>query len=256
VLGRREFCLLAATGLVKATRRVPVALQLFSVREQCERDLPGTFARIAEAGYEGVELAGYYGRAPSDFRKLLAAHRLPCCAAHVPFESLLGKELAATIQFHKDLGNRHLIVPALPTQDAWLSTARRFSEISQALRDHEMSLGYHNHAIEFKPLDGRRPWDVFFSNTSKDVFSELDLGNAGFGGADPVAEMKRFPGRVRFVHVKDYTAAKPDLMVGEGDMNWREFFRVCDAIDAPDWFVIEHDKADIADCLKRFRAAQ
>jgi sugar phosphate isomerase/epimerase len=267
MLGRREFCLLAATGLLQASRRIPVALQLFSVREQCAKDLPDTLSRVAKLGYEGVELAGYHGRSPSELRKLLAERRLPCCAAHVPFESLQGDQLAPTIRFHNALGNRNLIVPGLPdhainSQEAWLSTARRFTEISDVLRGHDMRLGYHNHAVEFKMLNGSRPWDTFFGNSSKDVIIELDLGNAGYGGADPVAALKRFPGRVRFVHVKDYTAAEPDLMVGDGDMNWREFFPVCDRIGGTDWFVIEHDSdpaanlADIEDCLKRFRAKQ
>jgi sugar phosphate isomerase/epimerase len=222
---------------------------------------------VTEFGYDGVELAGYYGRGASEFRTLLAEHHLRCCAAHVSFESLLGNELTATIQFQKTLGNRTLIVPglqadAVSSQEAWISTAKRFAEISRILRRHEMRLGYHNHAIEFKMLNGRRPWDTFFENSSKDILIELDLGNAGFGGAEPVAALKRFPGRARFVHVKDYTASNPDLMIGDGDMNWRDFFPVCDRIAGTDWFVIEHDSdpaanlADIAECLHRFRAKQ
>jgi sugar phosphate isomerase/epimerase len=231
LLRRREFCLLAAAGMSGASRRIPVALQLFSVREQCDKDLASTLFRLAEFGYDGVELAGYYGRGPSEFRKLLAEHHLRCCAAHVPFESLVGDELSATIQFQKVLGNRTLIVPGLPadavsSEEAWISTARQFAEISRILHHHEMRLGYHNHAVEFKMANGRRPWDTFFENSSKDIMIELDLGNAAFGGADPLAALKRFPGRVRYVHVKDYTAARPDLMVGDGDMNWRDFFPV------------------------------
>jgi sugar phosphate isomerase/epimerase len=267
MLGRREFCMLGAAGLLRASRHVPVALQLFSVRQQCDKDLPDTLSRVAQFGYEGVELAGYYGRKPAEFRKLLEEFRLPCCAAHVPFESLLGDELPVTIQFQRALGNRTLIVPGLPadamkSQETWLSTARRFTEISRILHRHEMRLGYHNHAVEFSMLNGRRPWDTFFASSSKDVVIELDLGNAGYGGADPVAALKQFPGRARFVHVKDYTARNPDLMVGDGDMNWRDFFPVCDSIAGTDWFVIEHDSdpaanlADIADCLQRFRAKE
>ncbi len=265
MFSRREFCSLATATLLRASRSTPVALQLFSVREQCQQDLPGTLSRVAELGYQGVELAGYYGHSPADFRKFLADRHLPCCAVHVPFETLAADKIAATIQFHKILGNRNLIVPGLPasataSQEAWLSMARRSRTIAGILHAQGMRLGYHNHAIEFKTIEGMRPWDTFFKRASKDVMIELDLGNAGFEGADPVAALRRFPGRVRFIHVKDYTAAHPDLMPGDGVMNWRDFFPVCDRIAGAEWFVIEYDSnpaanlADIAECLQRFRA--
>lgn len=77
-----------------------------------------------------------------------------------------------------------------------------------------------------------------------------------------MAALRRFPGRVRFVHVKDYSDVNPDLMIGDGEMNWREFSQVCDRIAGTEWFVIEHDSdpaanlEDIGECLKRFRARQ
>jgi sugar phosphate isomerase/epimerase len=265
VLGRREFCLLASAGVLRGANRIPVALQLFSVREQCERDLPGTLSQVAAIGYEGVELAGTYGHAPDHVRALLNERRLQCCAAHVTFESLLGAELQRTIDFHKALGNRNLIVPGLPEQatrsrQSWLATAGVFTETAHKLQQHGLRLGYHNHALEFKPLDNELPWITFFRNTPREVFIELDLGNAGYGGADPVAMLKRFPGRTRFVHVKDYTAKEADLMIGAGVMNWREFFPICQTVAGTDWFVIEHDSdpaahlADIRESLQRFRA--
>jgi len=266
MLGRREFCAAASlgllkAGLLKAVPRIPVALQLFSVRQQCDKDLPGTLARVAEFGYEGVELAGYYGRPPLVFRKMLADNKLPICAAHVPYESLQGSFLESTIQFQKDLGNKNLIVPGLPSAamsslDAWRETAKRFTQMAATLRANGMRLGYHNHAVEFKPVDGQTPWDIFLANSSKDVMIELDLGNAGFAGVDPVETVKNLQDRAKFIHVKDYTPTKPDLIVGDGQLNWSAFIP---AAAAAEWFVIEHDSdpkadmADIAETLKRFR---
>jgi sugar phosphate isomerase/epimerase len=266
-VSRREFCCLASAGLLLAGSPIRTALQLFSVRKQCERDLPGTLSRVAEIGYEAVELAGNYGRQPAELRALLDQRGLQCCAAHVPFESLLDPELQMTVEFHKALGNQNLIVPGLPEQatqshQAWRATARRFAQIADRLRSHGIRLGYHNHAVEFKALAGEIPWVTFFRNTSDQVFIELDLGNAGYGGADPIAMLKRFPGRVRFVHVKDYSASEADLMIGDGDMNWRDFFPVCRTIAGSEWFVVEHDSdpganlADIRECLNRFKEKQ
>lgn len=125
-----------------------MALQLFSVREQCVKDLEGTLSRVARFGCEGVKLAGYYGRSAAELRGLLEAQGPPCCGAHVPFESLLGSELAATVRFQKIPGNRNLTVPGLPPEamlslEAWRSTARRFTEISRFLRGYHMRLWRH-----------------------------------------------------------------------------------------------------------------
>jgi sugar phosphate isomerase/epimerase len=122
-----------------------------------------------------------------------------------------------------------------------------------------MRIGYHNHAIEFQAKKGQRPWDTFLRNSSEEVLIELDLGNAGYGAADPIALLKQLKGRARFIHVKDYTAKKPDLIVGDGEMDWRGFFP---AAEHAEWFVIEHDSdeglnlADISECLNRFREKQ
>ncbi|HXJ38651.1 MAG TPA: sugar phosphate isomerase/epimerase, partial [Bryobacteraceae bacterium] len=234
------------------------------VRRQCAQDLPGTLTRVAELGYEGVELAGYYDRRPEELRDMLAERHLPVCAAHVPYESLLGGNLAPTIKFHQALGNRVLIVPGLPPNnmesiEAWLATAHRFNQITSELRGSGLRIGYHNHAIEFKTVNDKTPWEAFTGALSNDVTLELDLGNAGYGGADPISVLKQLPGRIGLVHVKDYTATRADLMIGEGDMNWSAFFSVCGSTPGPDWFVIEHDSEsgadlrDIGECLTRFR---
>ncbi|HVW87231.1 MAG TPA: sugar phosphate isomerase/epimerase [Bryobacteraceae bacterium] len=268
VLSRREFALTGISGLAFAgARRIPVALQLFSVRRQCQKDLPGTLSRVADIGYSAVEFAGYYGHGPDELKRLLAERRLTCCGAHVSFDSVQPDKLPATIEFHQALGNRSLIVPGLPARatqshEAWLETAKRFGEISKTLLKSGMRLGYHNHAAEFRPVSGERPWDTLFENTPKEVFIELDLGGAGYGGANPIEALKRYPGRVRFVHVKDYTLTKPDLMIGDGQMDWHEFFPVCEKVAGTEWYVIEHDSdpnanfEDIRECLRRFRAVK
>ncbi|HLH78770.1 MAG TPA: sugar phosphate isomerase/epimerase, partial [Chthonomonas sp.] len=105
--------------------KIPIGLQLYSVREQCAKDLPGVLKAVAQMGYEGVEFAGYHGYGAAELRKMLDDFGLKCCGAHVGIETLLGDELAKSIEFHKTLGNKFLIVPGLPRQyteskEAWL----------------------------------------------------------------------------------------------------------------------------------------
>jgi hypothetical protein len=98
----------------KAARPLSIGVQLYSVREDCKRDLPGTIAAVAKMGYMGVEFAGYYDRSAKDLRKMLDDNGLVCCGTHTALDTLLGDNLSATIEFNKILGNKYLVVPSLP----------------------------------------------------------------------------------------------------------------------------------------------
>src|SRR5688572_18663991 len=115
--------------------RIPIALQLYSVRKACEQDLPGVLAAVARMGYEGVEFAGYYGRTAAELRRMLDDNGLKCAGTHTGLPTILGDELKRTAEFNHTLGNRFLIVPGLPAErrssrDAWRETARIFTEAS------------------------------------------------------------------------------------------------------------------------------
>lgn len=227
--------------------RIPVALQLYSVREDCQRDLPGTLRAVAEMDYEGVEFAGYYGRTAQELRTLLDDLGLKAISTHTGLQSVLGDELKRTIEFNEALGNRHLIVPSLPAErrasrQAWLDTAKLFDEVAEQVAPHGMRIGYHNHAVEFQTLDGEAPWDTFFSSTRADVIMQLDLGNAADGGADPVPYLQKYPGRALTVHLKDRSAANPNALLGEGGIRWPEVFRLCESTAGTQWYIVEQER--------------
>jgi sugar phosphate isomerase/epimerase len=222
--------------------RIPVALQLYSVRHECERDLPGTLASVAKMGYDGVEFAGFYGYSAGDLRKLLEDNGLKTAGAHVGLDTLSGDELARSIDFHRELGNRFLIVPGLPdhlrsSRAAWLETAARFNAVADALRPHGLRTGYHNHTVEFAPMDGEKPWDTLFGNTAFDVVMQIDTGNALEGGADAAEYLERYPGRATTVHLKEF----PDGLIGEGNVRWNEVFRLCEQPGNTEWYIVEQE---------------
>lgn len=226
--------------------RIPIALQLYSVREDCARDLPGTLEAVARMGYEGVEFAGYYGYEATALRRMLDDLGLKVAGAHVGIDTLLGDELERSVEFHKTLGNRFLIVPGLPearrnARAAWLETARLMNEIAERLRPHGMSTGYHNHHIEFQPLDGELPWDTFFGNTRPEVIMQFDVGNALHGGADAATFLKRYPGRAVTVHVKEFSQTNDKALIGEGDVAWDEIFHLCETIGGTEWYIVEQE---------------
>jgi len=231
----------------QAKRKAPIGLQLYSVREDCKRDLPGTIVAVGKMGYNGVEFAGYYDRSAEELRKMLDDNGLVCCGTHTSIDTLLDDNLARTIEFNKTLGNKYLVVPGLPekyrsSRQAWLETARLFNELAEKVKPHGMLVGYHNHGVEFQPMDGELPWETFFGNTTKDVIMQLDVGNAMHGGADPLPYLYRYPERAITVHVKEYSKTNENAFVGEGDVNWKAFFALCKAVGNTEWYIVEYER--------------
>lgn len=224
--------------------KIPIALQLYSVREDCAKDFVGTIKAVSEMGYEGVEFAGYYNLPAEEIKKILDGFNLKVAGSHLGINTLLGDELKKTVEFNATLGNKFLIVPALPpeytsTKDGWLRVAELMSEISEKVKPYGMRVGYHNHDIEFKPIDGEIPWDIFFQNTSRDVIMQLDIGNAMHGSADPIEILKKYPGRAVTVHLKEFPFTAP--AIGEGEVKWDEIFNLCETIGGTEWYIVEYE---------------
>ncbi|MBV9469496.1 MAG: sugar phosphate isomerase/epimerase [Abitibacteriaceae bacterium] len=226
--------------------KIPIGLQLYSIREDAAKDLPGVLKAVAQMGYDGVEFAGYYGHSAQDIRKMLDDNGLKCCGTHTGLNTLTGDELQRTVEFNKTLGNPYLIVPGLPqertnSRAAWLETAQIFNDIAQKLESQEMQTGYHNHHTEFTPLDGEMPWDTFFGNTRQDVIMQLDTGNALHGAADPTPFLERYPGRAITVHLKEHSATNDKALIGEGDVNWDVVFKLCEDKGNTKWYIVEQE---------------
>ena len=243
-----------------AKRKIPVAVQLYSVREDCAKDLPGSLKQIAGMGYDGVEFAGYYGRSAGDLRKMLDDLGLKAAGAHVGIDTLLDGQIEASIAFHKAIGNRFLIVPGLPESyrnsiDAWKRTAALFNRIADRLAPQGMYTGYHNHHTEFALVDGVMPWQVLLENTGPRVVIQADTGNALHGGQDVVPWLERFPGRALSVHLKEYSPRDDKAVIGEGDVNWKKLFQVCETTGKTEWYVVEQEsyRAAPLECVRLCR---
>ena len=225
---------------------IPVALQLYSVREDCAKDLVSTLKAVAEMGYEGVEFAGYHERGAEELKRTLDDLGLKVAGTHIGINTLLGDELQKTVEFNSILRNRFLIVPGFPEEHrdskaAWLKTAQIMNEVSEKVKPYGMRIGYHNHLIEFQPMEGEIPWDIFFGVTNEDVVMQLDTGNAMHGGADPVQILKRYPNRATTVHLKEFSSTNDKVLLGEGDVNWSEVFELCETTSGTEWYIIEQE---------------
>ncbi len=253
--------------------RIPIGLELYSVRYDLEKDVRGTLEAVAEMGYDGVEFAGPPQHGGEELRKILDDVGLTCCGWHTPFSLVQDDTLQETIALNKAVGNRFVIIPGIPehlrkTRADWRKMAGFFNELAGKLAPHGMQTGYHNHTVEFTPLGGEAPWDTFFGNTRKEVAMQLDTGNALFGGGDCVAILKKYPGRATTVHLKPYSqeAGKgdPDAgfrpIIGEDSIPWREVFRLCEATGGTKWYIVEYESdaypplEAVERCLKALKA--
>ena len=146
-------------------KKIPIGLELYSVRVDLPRDFTGVIEKIGQMGYQGVEFAGYHGwdKKPNELKKLLDDNGLKTCGTHVQggvgaFED---DRLKKEIELHKLLGNKFLICPSMNAKDAagWVDLAKKFNDISAKLKEQGMFVGYHSHAGDFKKLDnGKTVW--------------------------------------------------------------------------------------------------
>jgi sugar phosphate isomerase/epimerase len=253
--------------------KIPIALELYSVRHDLARDTAGTLRAVAQMGYDGVEFAGNPQNPADELRDLLRENGLRCCGWHTPWQLAQDDRLDGTIAFHKTVGNPNIIIPGLPgdmtrTRADWLRNARLLDRLAEKLIPHGMATGYHNHSAEFQPLEGELPWDTLFGNTGRGVIMQLDTGNALHGGADILGILRKYPGRATTVHLKPYskTAARESAhagfrpVIGEDEVPWDEVFRLCETLGGTEWYIVEYESdaypplEAVERCLKSLRA--
>ena len=227
--------------------KIPIAVQLYSVRDDCAKDLPGVLKGIGKMGYEGVEFAGYYNNDAKTLRKLLDDNGLKAEGTHIGIESFLGDQFYKTVEFHKILGCDFLIIPSMSKQRrdsvaTCKETGRLLSEISERLRPYDLRTGYHAHGDDFTPLPDEKTtgYDALFSNSDKSVIMQIDTGNAKSVGVDAVPFIERYPGRTLTIHIKDFSKTKQALL-GEGDVPFKEVLRACQKVGGTRWFVVEQE---------------
>lgn len=229
--------------------KIPIGLQLYSVRGECEKDLPATLAAVAEIGYVAAEPWGYGGETlewmgwpVKDIRSMFDDNGLTCCGFHLSTGALLGDNLSRTIELNSELGNRFLIVAADKARMSAVNTIMELADIlnnvAEKLHPLGMLTGYHAHGFDFVQFDGQTAWEILFSSTRQEVVMQIDIGNAVSGGGDPIAMLEKFPGRAKSVHLKDY-GGEPESVIGEGKADWEKIFHLCETSHHPEWYVVE-----------------
>jgi len=228
-------------------KKIPIGLELYSVRNELKDHFEPVIEAVGKMGYVGVEFAGYYGwdQKPNELRKLLDNNGLKCCGTHTALKTLEGDELKKTIDLHKTLGNKFLICPSLSAKDAqgWLDLAKKFNDISARAAESGMLVGYHSHGGDFKKFDGKTAWEIFFDNTKPEVVHQIDVGNTMDGGGDPIALIRKYPGRTKTTHVKEHGGPK-GAAIGEGTIDWKTLLETYETVGGTEWYIVEHETGD------------
>jgi len=204
-----------------------VALQLYTVRDFAAKDLPGTLNQVKSMGYDAVELAGTYGLDAAAFKKHLDDAGLEAVSAHVSANAF-EEDAAGTAALYKALGCRLISIPSLPMEAlpggaGFEATKALVTEAASHCKEHDMMLGYHNHAYEFETLPcGSFVLDALFESTPDILQAQIDTGWVLAAGHDPVAYVKKYTGRCASVHLKDIVKVDgkfEDRPVGKGSQD-------------------------------------
>ncbi len=280
---RREFLIQGATAITAATlisgnplRLManplgrPGGLQLYTVMEQLQNNFDSTLAQVSAIGYKEVELAGFLGKKPAEFKKSLDNAGLHCASVHIPGAGSTQKAMDYAVGMGANyiissvtLPQRAVMAPgkfdraafmavlSSLTPDDYKSIAERCNRMGEQAKKAGLQFGYHNHNFEFKPLGGQIGYDEILKDTDPGLVKfELDCGWMVAAGHDPVAYLNKFPGRYRLLHVKDFKpTTAPSLgldarpvaaELGRGHIDYKPIFAAAKK-SAVEWYYVEQE---------------
>lgn len=190
-------------------KKFPVALQLFSVREDTAADFEGTVRKVASYGYDGVEFAGVFGRTAEQVKTLCAEVGITPISAHVSFEELM-QDPEGVVSLYAEIGCKYIVIPYLndeyrPGRGKFGETAAGFRMLGALCSAHGIRLCYHNHEFEFEKVNGEYALDILYKEIPETVLaSQLDTCWVNVGGESPAAYLKKYAGRAPTIHLRDF----------------------------------------------------
>jgi sugar phosphate isomerase/epimerase len=272
-LSRRSL-LASAAGIpltaAAQSRRIPVGLELYSVRDELAKDVKGTVTAVAKMGYQMVEFySPYYQWTPAyarEIRKLMDDLGIRCGSTHNEARALAPEGLGKAIELNGILGAKYVVMAMAEANsaDGWKSVAGVLAAASEKLQPAGLRAGYHNHQSEFRPLaDGKMPIEIIAANTPKNVLLQLDVGTCVEMKYDPARWIQANPGRIQCLHLKEWGAAHGyESLFGEGDVKWAQVFAAAEKAGGVEFYLIEQEASRLPQleaarrCLANYRKGQ
>ena len=194
-------------------KKFNVGLQLYSIREDMERDMDAALKSVREIGYDYVEFAGYFGKSAGEVRALCDKHGLTCISVHQGFDAF-SENRAEAIEYLKTIGARYCAIPYMAKDKhkgggSFEKTTAEFIALGTAMKEAGIQLLYHNHDFEFSKFEGKYLLDWLYEAIPEDILkTELDICWVRYAGESPYNYIKKYSGRSPIVHLKDFTANK------------------------------------------------
>ena len=257
----------AAPERIGAIMALPIAVQVYSVRDDAAADLRATLQSIKNMGYDGVEFAGLYGNKPADIKAMCAEIGLTPISAHVPYLDMV-KDPEGVLRDYAEIGCSYVVIPYLtpeyrPGEDKFGEVIENAKMLGKKANELGMTLLYHNHDFEFIKLNGKYALDILYEEVPADLLqTELDTCWVNVGGEVPADYIRKYAGRTPVVHLKDFFGEKSDDMyeligieskapkrpsgfefrpVGAGLQNFPEILKASEESGAK-WVIVEQDK--------------
>jgi len=264
-----------------------VGIQLYSLREEMEKDMDATLKKVKEMGYDYVEFAGYFGKSAEEVRAILDKYELTCISVHQGYDIFLNDE-KASIDYLKTIGAKYCAVPWMGLEkhkgsDVYEQTIKEFNQVGKALKDNGIQLLYHNHDFEFQKVDDKFILDWLYESVSEDILkTEIDTCWVHYAGYNPSEYVLKYSGRAPIVHLKDFVcknlaqgpvyalidnegkegkaASREDngfefRPVGSGIQNFPEILKAAEKAGA-EYVIVEQDQwydGSALDCAKQSR---
>jgi len=256
---------------------IPVGLELYSVRDELAKDPQATVRAVAAMGYQCVEFyAPYFEWSEAqtkDMRKLLDDLGVRCYSTHNDSAYFAADKLPRAADMNHILGCNYLVMSSAGNDayaqgaglDPWKTVAETLNHATEQLAPLGLKTGYHNHQFEFTPQNGTRPIEVLAKDTKPSVMLQLDVGTCIEAGSDPVAWIRANPGRIRSLHLKEWSPEPGkgySVLFGEGVAKWKDIFAAAESTGGVEYYLIEQEGSRFPEletakkCLEAYRATR
>ncbi|MUT67581.1 sugar phosphate isomerase/epimerase [Paenibacillus sp. NEAU-GSW1] len=228
--------------------KLPIGLQLFTLRNETSVDMEGTLRKVAALGFEGVEFAGYGGIEAEKMRDLLQELNLKVIGSHIGLQ-LLEEKIDEEIAYLHTIGAKYASIPWLEedqrSAEAWQQHFDKFEQYGKRFRDAGIQLLYHNHDFEFHvSFDGNFVFDELFDRIGPDLLKvEMDIGWVQYAGQDPLEYVTKYAGRLPILHLKDFLKGENGMdtvELGRGLLPRVELIELSEKIGV-EWIIVEQD---------------
>ncbi|HTM36161.1 MAG TPA: TIM barrel protein [Terriglobales bacterium] len=261
-MSRREFVKNAAVAALFCSEAIdlrsnplgmPIGCQTWPVREMIAKDFPGTIQKLAQIGFQTVELCSPVGYADSGFaglaryngkelRRILGDAGVSCISSHFSIQELRENQ-GDRIAWASEVGLKQMIVPSLdgpknPTMDDVKRAADEYNRMGEKAAKAGIQQGLHNEGFELSTIDGKRTYDLLLELLDPKLVKfqfQVSTVSAGYDAAD---YFTRYPGRFMSMHVQGWSDKTKKIMpVGEDTLDWKKIFTAAKTGGVQNYFV-------------------